>query len=147
MHHRLNSPPIDRLIRYVPGLVLGAFLSRVIGEWFGLPNLVAAAEYTNLLSNAAFMSFLVRNLLQGNPNLDSDGAQMMSDLASGTSRFDVFCATLNGARFKALCPDDDFVDMLYGGTLQRTNVDHNASECQLAGSQRGFGMPRPRPDR
>lgn len=49
MHDRLNSLRSNRLIQYVPGLVLGAFLSRVIGEWFGLPNLGAAAGLALLL--------------------------------------------------------------------------------------------------
>ncbi|MBP6015412.1 MAG: DUF2723 domain-containing protein [Candidatus Promineofilum sp.] len=49
MHHRLNSLPINSLIRYAPGLVLGLFLSRVLGEWFGLPGLGAAAGLALLL--------------------------------------------------------------------------------------------------
>lgn len=42
MRYRLNSLPDSSLIRYAPGLVLGLFLSRVVGEWFGMPGLWAA---------------------------------------------------------------------------------------------------------
>ncbi len=69
MHHRLNSPPIDRVIRYVPGLVLGAFLSRVIGEWFGLPNLGAAAGLTLLLGISGAWMLARRPLDQSWPAL------------------------------------------------------------------------------
>ena len=35
-----------KLLPYVPGLAAGVFLSRVLGEWVGLPNIWAAAGLT-----------------------------------------------------------------------------------------------------
>lgn len=49
MPARPKSLPISDLIRYAPGLALGLFLSRVLGEWRGLPGPAAAAGLALLL--------------------------------------------------------------------------------------------------
>jgi hypothetical protein len=97
-----------------------------------LSNILASAEYSNRVSDADYIGFLVRNLFGGNPAHDEDGDLLAAALASGETRFTVLRAALDSERFAALYSAEDFVDMLYGGTLGRTPVNHDAPDVQQA---------------
>jgi len=46
------SPRLQKYLRYVPGVVLGVFLARILGEWIGLPGAWAAVALSALLGAA-----------------------------------------------------------------------------------------------
>ena len=103
-----------------------------------LNMIVDSSEYSAMLSNVQYVSFLFQKLLNvANAVVDPDYATYLAQLTGGTPRSTVLNNMLNSTRFKNLISDVEFARYLYLGTLRRASVDTGSAEFLATVAQLG----------